>query len=128
MVKKMSKGFTDGIREGKKYAEYSAGFQEGLREAEEARRDKVDLSKIEDEDEKRLIIRYQIIDELFDELLAKLLTFMEACGFCEDGTPLRSTKSKSTRRAVKSIVREIQNRVKDEVPITEKMLDSCNNK
>jgi len=68
--------------------------------------------------EKRTEQFFDAVDELFDELMARTMTIFEALGIVtgEDWSPPRSEKDEAIRRMVKDVVRDIQNRVKDEYP------------
>ena len=61
------------------------------------------------------------VDQIFDELVGKLLTFVESLGFVEDrkystsaDTIVEFIKGKAVHSMVRTFVREAQNRLKEE--------------
>ena len=69
--------------------------------------------------EKRTKQFFDAVDELFNELLARILTILEALGVMTTGQrdlPIEQRKEEAMKRLIKDVVRDIQNRIKDEYP------------
>ena len=78
--------------------------------------------------EHQWFMAFTIIDEIFDEMVAKIMTALEAIGAIEGiwstkdhavnpSSPESESKYGARRRLFKSIIRETQDRIKEELPL-----------